>query len=180
MKTAPPITLAVVLALGLYLLVTSAFYPLGFLSVFDAKRMLQLGMFLALLLFAVGYSPLKRATLVQLMRVPKPISFVMFTLFLIGIISSLRLPHPAYSLILISGWTLSLTAKTHPEPLVYPVTSLVLITGLLLATAQLVFAIREIPSFPVRTGYSKEAVRLVPRIWWAGRACDYRYTNDKK
>ena len=74
MKTTPPISLAVVLALGLYLLVTSTFYPLDFLSVFDAKRMLQLGMFLALLLFAVGYSPLRHATLVQLMRVPKSIT----------------------------------------------------------------------------------------------------------
>ncbi len=495
MRTAPPVTLAVVLALGLYLLVTSAFFPLGFLSVFDAKRMLQLGVFFALLLFAMGYSPLRKATLVQLMRFPKPTSFVLFTLFLIGIVSSLRLPHPAYSLfdvsmifvmlllvfvtaasrslagpkfdrwaviilatmgfavavqefmgylsgwvlgvefsyerllvhfanprfynqlqtwsipvlaslpiifpnkkwlklacimliglqwflvfstgargtficlltamvfiafwlpnnckhwlksqmsgflvgillymgivflntilipqsgnfylhsvgrpmmhtslrsmlwglsledakrhpilgagptrfacgasettsplpshphsfpirimgewgfialslllflaitigvkflggikrsyidthqggknadsldpalqsilaisvlagamhaclsgllimpasqvamILISGWTLSLAAKSHPEPLVYPVTNLVLITGLLLATAQLVFAIREIPSFPVRTGYSKVAVRLAPRIWWTGRTCDYRYTTDKK
>ncbi len=92
----------------------------------------------------------------------------------------LIMPASQVTLILIAGWTLSLTTKPHPEPGVYPIAKLVLFIGLLLATAQLTFAIREVPRFPARTGYSKEAVRLVPRFWWVGRVCDYRYINEQK
>ncbi len=79
----PPITLAVVLVLGLYLLVTSTFYPLDFLSVFDAKRMLQLGVFLALLLFAAAHPPLRKTAIAQLVGVPRSITFAIFSLFII-------------------------------------------------------------------------------------------------
>ena len=47
--------LAVVIALGAYLVATSAFYPLDFLSVYDAKRVLQLILFVVVLIFTPWY-----------------------------------------------------------------------------------------------------------------------------
>ena len=94
--------LAVVGLLGLYLFVTSAFFPLEFLPVFDAKRMLQLALFTAILISAVAWTPLRTATIAQLSRLSKLNRYALFLFFLIGLISSLRLDHPAYALIDVS------------------------------------------------------------------------------
>ena len=59
-------------------------------------------MFASLMLFTVLYSPLRKATFAQLIQVPKFLSFPILSLFLIGVVSSLRLPHPAYSLLDVS------------------------------------------------------------------------------
>lgn len=99
---APPTALFVVLALGLYLLTTSVFYPLGILSVFDAKRMLQLGMFAVLLAFALGHPALRAAFSRQLGRVPGQIALTIGLLFAIGVASSLRLANPGYALLDVS------------------------------------------------------------------------------
>ena len=90
--------LAIVVLLGLYLLVTSAFFPLDFLSVFDAKRVLQLALFTVILLFAVAWRPLRTATVAQLNRLSVFNRYLLAFFFLIGIVSSLRLEHPAYAL----------------------------------------------------------------------------------
>ena len=94
--------LAVVVLLGLYLLITSAFFPLDFLSVFDAKRVLQLALFAAIMIFAVTWTPLRTATIAQLSRLPIFSGYVLALFFFIGIISSLRLDHPAYALVDVS------------------------------------------------------------------------------
>ena len=99
LKVLPAPALTVVITLGLYLLITSAFYPLGFLSVFDAKRLLQLGMFVALLAFVIFHAPLRNTTIEQLGRVSKPVGLAIIALFIIGTASSLRLAHPAYALV---------------------------------------------------------------------------------
>jgi len=94
--------LAVVVSFGLYLLITSAFFPLDFLSVFDAKRLLQLVLFAAAMLFAVSWTPLRRATIAQLSRL-SPLNRASLALFfLLGTASSLRLDHPAYALVDVS------------------------------------------------------------------------------
>jgi len=94
--------LAVIITLGLFLVVTSAFYPLDFLSVLDAKRVLQMGVFVALILFAASWAPLRNATYVQLDQVAR-FDAITFALFLIiGLVSALRLLHPAYALMDVS------------------------------------------------------------------------------
>jgi len=100
-QTAGP-ALAVVLTLGVFLVATSAFYPLGFLSVFDAKRVMQLGVFAAIILFAVSWAPLRNATYAQLGRVAR-FDLITFALFLVvGLVSALQLLHPAYALMDVS------------------------------------------------------------------------------
>ena len=91
--------LAVVVLLGLYLLATSAFFPLESLPVFDAKRVLQLALFATILVFATAWTPLRTATITQLSRLSKLNRYALALFFLIGLISSLRLDHPAYALI---------------------------------------------------------------------------------
>jgi putative inorganic carbon (HCO3(-)) transporter len=82
--------------------VTSAFYPLGFLSVFDAKRVLQLGIFTVILLFTIAWAPLRVKTIERLSHISPFIQICLTLFFLIGIASSLRLSHPAYALIDVS------------------------------------------------------------------------------
>ncbi|MGA9574985.1 MAG: hypothetical protein WBS20_13680, partial [Lysobacterales bacterium] len=89
--------LAVVISLGAYLFITSAFFPLDFLGVFDAKRVLQLVLFTAIMIFAVAWAPLRTATVAQLNRLSKLNRYLLALFFLIGIVSSLRLEHPAYA-----------------------------------------------------------------------------------
>ena len=91
--------LTVVVLLGLYLLLTSAFFPLESLPVFDAKRILQLALFTAILIFTLAWTPLRTATIAQLSRLSKLNRYALALFFLIGLISSLRLDHPAYALI---------------------------------------------------------------------------------
>lgn len=59
------LSLLVVASLGFYLVITSAFFPLDFLSVFDAKRVIQLALFAAIMIFAVAWTPLREATIAQ-------------------------------------------------------------------------------------------------------------------
>ena len=94
--------LTVIVALGSFLLLTSAFYPIGSLSVFDAKRILQLVLFATVLLFTISWPPLRRATVTQLTRL-SALNYLLLALFFsIGILSSLRLEHPAYALLDVS------------------------------------------------------------------------------
>jgi len=94
--------LAVVVLSGLYLVITSAFFPLDFLTVFDGKRILQLTLFTVILIFAVAWAPLRTATITQLNRLSTLSRVCLVTFFSIGIVSSLRLEHPAYALIDVS------------------------------------------------------------------------------
>lgn len=88
----------VVALLGLYLLLTSAFYPLDFLAVFDAKRVLQTALFVVITVFATFWKPLRNATCAQIGRLSTLQWLALGLFFLIGLISSIRLEHPAYAL----------------------------------------------------------------------------------
>jgi len=94
--------LAVVISYGLYLLATSAFYPLDFLSVFDTKRLLQLILFAAVMVFTLSWTPLRAITIAQLRRLSPLSRASLAVFFLLGIASSLRLSHPAYALVDVS------------------------------------------------------------------------------
>jgi O-antigen ligase len=96
------LSLLVVASLGFYLVITSAFFPLDFLSVFDAKRVIQLALFAAIMIFTVAWAPLRKATIAQLSRLSRFQTCAFALFFLIGIISSLRLEHPAYALVDVS------------------------------------------------------------------------------
>ncbi len=89
-------------AIGLFLIVTSTFYPLSFLSVFDAKRVLELFLIVACITLATFWGPLRSQTLKQFSRLSTANLIVLTLLFSIGIISSLRLPHPTYALLDVS------------------------------------------------------------------------------
>jgi len=93
------LALVVVGSLGLYLFITSAFFVLDFLSVFDAKRITQLAVFSFILLFAVAWPPLRRSTVEQLDRLTALQRVCLAVFFCVGIVSSLRLDHPAYALV---------------------------------------------------------------------------------
>jgi len=90
---------AVVISIGLYLIVTSTFYPLSFLTVFDAKRILQLALFSIIVLFAICWKPLRLQTIKQFDLLPAFSRSLLLLFFTIGIISSLRLAHPTYPLL---------------------------------------------------------------------------------
>jgi O-antigen ligase len=97
-----PHALAIVVAIGLYLFSTSTLYPLDFLSVFDAKRILQLLLFFLVIVVALTCKPVREASVNQLAGIPKSITYLCALFFLIGILSSLRLDHPAYALLDVS------------------------------------------------------------------------------
>jgi len=90
------------MSLGLYLLVTSTVSPIESLSVFDAKRVLQLIVFAFVLVSAAIYRPLRTETLGQLARVSPLQGLILALFFSIGIFSSLQLDHPVYALIDVS------------------------------------------------------------------------------
>ena len=94
--------MAVIVLLGLYLLFTSVFFPLESLGVFDAKRMLQLALFVVVMGFAVAWAPLRISSISQLDRLSNTKWLALGFFFLIGVVSSLRLEHPAYALIDVS------------------------------------------------------------------------------
>jgi O-antigen ligase len=91
-----------VITLGLYLLVTSALFPFESLYVFDGKRVLQLILLTMTLAFSVIWAPLRNASIAQLCRLSSPHRYALGLFFLIGLVSALRLDHPAYALIDIS------------------------------------------------------------------------------
>jgi O-antigen ligase len=96
-QTAKP-ALVIVLSLGLYLFFTSTFFPLHLLAVFNAKRVLQLALFVSLTTLAVMWAPLRTATMAQLNRLSQPARYGLVLFFTLGLISSIRLPYPAYAL----------------------------------------------------------------------------------
>ncbi|MFC1778497.1 O-antigen ligase family protein, partial [Pseudomonadota bacterium] len=98
--TKPALVIAV--SSGLYLLLTSTFFPLDFLSTLDAKRILQLILFSTTLIFALAWTPLRTSTIAQLNRLSTLSRSALALFFLIGIVSSLRLEHPAYALVDVS------------------------------------------------------------------------------
>lgn len=98
----PSPALAVIFLPGLFLLATSTFYPFDFLPVFDAKRILQLVLFAVLLTFATAWAPLRTAIFAQLDRVKRRDAAILFVFFAIGLVSALRLVHPAYPLLDVS------------------------------------------------------------------------------
>ena len=102
LKKTANLSLLVSVLIGSYLLVTSAFYPLENLPVFDAKRLLQLALFSILLIFALAWTPLRHMTIAQLGRLSPLNRMVLGLFFSIGIASSLRLTHPAYPLVDVS------------------------------------------------------------------------------
>ena len=97
-KPSNPILILVPLLPALWLFSTSLAEPIPELGVYNAKRLLELYMFPAILVLLTLHI-VARTTLGQLLRsIPKPVS-VGFTLFLgIGIMSSLRQSHPGYPL----------------------------------------------------------------------------------
>jgi hypothetical protein len=85
------------------------------------------------------------------------------------------MPASQVTMILIAGWTLSLSGNTHlqvKKP-VYAVT--ILLMSMLFAIATLVFAATEVPQLQERTSYSKNHSLTVPRFWQEGRVCEYNY-----
>jgi hypothetical protein len=98
----PSFSLAIIILIGLFLFSTSTLYPLSFLSVFDAKRILQLYLYLLIFIIALVYTPIRKSSIKRLACLPKFIAYPTALLFITGILSSLRLNNPAYALIDVS------------------------------------------------------------------------------
>ena len=89
----------------------------------------------------------------------------------------LIMPASQVAMILIAGWTLSLTNPHVQAGGKFPGKPLILATGLLVAVAQLTFAAFEIPNLHERTAYADAYGAMVPRIWQEGRVCEYSYSD---
>lgn len=92
----------IVIVLGFYLVITSTFYPLSSLMVYDAKRIIQVFLIAGCILFANIWAPLRLQALRQLSRLSTLSRVLLALFFTIGIVSSLRLAHPAYALVDVS------------------------------------------------------------------------------
>jgi O-antigen ligase len=89
----------------------------------------------------------------------------------------LIMPASQTAMILIAGWSLSLSGKTRLQPQNSVVTSFLLLAGMVCTCATLAFATREIPQLPERTRYSEHYGPMVPRFWQDGRVCEYSYLS---
>jgi len=98
LKKATHPALAIVILLGGYLLLSSTVFLPDSLSAFDTKRLLQLVLFVIVMLFAVSWPPLRGATSGQLDRLSVYNRIILALFFALGLVSSLRLRHPAYAL----------------------------------------------------------------------------------
>ena len=102
LKHAAVPALTIVISLGLYLLLTSTLYPPIFLALFDGKRVVQLALFAALIIFTIAWTPLRLETISQLGRLSPFKRIMLILFFVIGILSSLQLVHPSYALVDVS------------------------------------------------------------------------------
>ncbi len=75
---------------------------MDFLSVFDAKRVLQLALFAAYHDICSSLDSAANSNIAQLSRLSIFNRYALALFFLIGIVSSLRLEHPAYALVDVS------------------------------------------------------------------------------
>jgi len=87
----------------------------------------------------------------------------------------LIMPASQVSMILIAGWALSLASRKSQPIRNSTLGSSLLLAGLLLSLAILVFAGREITLLPERTSYAEHHGPMVPRFWQNGRVCEYVY-----
>jgi len=94
--------LAIVLLSGLYLILTSTFTLFNSLTDFDAKRLLQLLLFTAVMIIAVAWAPLRNETVKQLDRLSTLARWLLASFFALGLVSSLSLDHPGYALVDVS------------------------------------------------------------------------------
>ena len=92
----------------------------------------------------------------------------------------LIMPASQMAMILIAGWTLSLSGNMSLEPKNTARANSLLLIAILFACATLVFATKEITKLPERTGYSADYGPMVPRFWQDGRVCEYSYTHPTK
>jgi hypothetical protein len=89
----------------------------------------------------------------------------------------LIMPASQVATVLIAGWALSLSGNVRLLPKTSALTFSILITGVFITCAMLVFAIGELTQLSVRTSYSVQYGPMMPRFWQDGRVCEYNYTN---
>ena len=90
----------------------------------------------------------------------------------------LIMPASQVSMILIAGWALSLCNNGRQWPQKSATARLVLLSGLIVSLAVVVFAGREITQLPERTVYAEQYGPTVPRFWQNGRICEYTYAEE--
>jgi hypothetical protein len=85
------------------------------------------------------------------------------------------MPASQVTMILIAGWTLSLSGNTHLQVKKPVNAGVIIVMSMLFAIAILVFAATEVPQLPERTSYTNNHSLTVPRFWQDGRVCEYNY-----
>ncbi len=94
----------------------------------------------------------------------------------------LIMPASQVAMIIIAGWALSLNKSTNDDQQNHAfIAQQMLFAAMLIAGAQLLFALKEIPTFArnelnTLTSYGP----AVPRFWQDGRVCEYRYEYQRK
>ena len=76
----------------------------------------------------------------------------------------LIMPASQVSTVLIAGWALSLSGNTRLQPKTSSLTVSILITGVFITCAVLVFAISELTQLSERTSYSVQYGKMMPRF----------------
>lgn len=110
---------------------------------------------------------------------------ILSTSLLAGVIHSclsglLIMPASQITMILVAGFVLSLSPNAKPKTIESTTGVALLFTGLLIATATLVFALKEIPQLAERTNLADLKSPMVPRFWQNGRVCEYSYSNPEQ
>jgi len=82
----------------LYLLLTSTWSPMPSMAVFDGKRLLEVHLLAAISVLVLTLGSIRSATLKQLARIPLWVRLGLTSIVLLGVVSSLIRPHPAYGL----------------------------------------------------------------------------------
>jgi putative inorganic carbon (HCO3(-)) transporter len=89
----------------------------------------------------------------------------------------LIMPASQVAMILIAGWTLSLSGNSQIQSKKPAVANILLASSLLCALVTIAFASREATQLEERTSYYVNSGRMAPRFWQHGRVCEYSYSQ---
>lgn len=98
--------MAVPALIGAFLLLTSVMHPLTELKLYDGKRVLAIGLFILLAVLVLAVPALQRAIGSAWRATPRAVPLVLASVLLLGLVSALRLAHPAYAMVEVAQMTL--------------------------------------------------------------------------
>ena len=86
------------------------------------------------------------------------------------------MPASQVAMLLVAGWMLSISGAVAGDRRSNtgsrPAGQGLLLTGLIIACTQFLFAANEAREFPDTDAYREKSEILAPRFWWYGKVCD--------